>query len=357
MSGPESGTTGGDWGEGRDRRGRGGSGGAASDDAVIGPGYYGIPAIHKPHWKWLIIFYFYFGGIAGAAYAVATIADAVGASEDRRIGRIGRYLSFAALLPSPILLVLDLGRPERFFLMFRVLKLRSPMSLGTWGLTAFGGFSALSVAAQAAVDGRLGDGFVGRRAQQLPIQALGVAGTPLALFVAGYTGVLLAATAVPLWTKRALLLGPLFLASAFSSAVSAIELIVALMPSTPAATRHRLTRLGVSTLFAEAAIFIAWRNGLGPTGRPLGEGATGRVVRLGVVGGGIALPLVLQAVASVTTGGFARILSVVSSVSVLAGGLALRYVVVVAGNTSADDPRATLGMTAADGAPERLSTH
>jgi formate-dependent nitrite reductase membrane component NrfD len=317
-------------------------------DAATGRGYYGVPPLHKPHWKWLIVFYFFFGGIAGAAYAVAAIADAVGAAEDRAIGRAGRYLSLAALLPSPILLILDLGRPERFYLMLRVVKLRSPMSVGTWGLIAFSAFCSLSAAVQAASDRRLGDGALARRLGRFPAGPIGIVGTPAALFVAGYTGVLLAATAVPLWTKRAVLMGPLFLASALSNAVAGITLILAVTPRSLRSTLRRLTRLQTLALIAESAIFATWSEGLGITARPLTEGATGRLVRRGVTGVGVTAPLVIQAVGSVLPDRLARRLTVAASLLVLAGGLALRYAVVVAGGDSADDPASTFDLAGGD---------
>src|SRR5215210_6383422 len=75
--------------------------------------YYGIPAVHKSHWGWLIVVYFFLGGIAGASYVIASIADLVGGAAGKRVVRAGRYISLAALIPSPILLILDLGRPDR----------------------------------------------------------------------------------------------------------------------------------------------------------------------------------------------------------------------------------------------------
>ena len=310
--------------------------------------YYGVPVIHKPHWKWLIIVYFFLGGIAGAAYVVAAIADAIGAAPDRRIVRTGRYLSLAALIPSPVLLILDLGRPERFTNMLRVLKLRSPMSVGTWGLTGFGGFCAASAAIQAAQDGLLGDGRLARRVSRLPAGRIGALGVPLALFVAGYTGVLLAATAVPLWTKRALFLGPLFVSSALSTAVSAIIGILAAAPGTRPDTLDRLERLEVTAVLSELSLLTAWLTRLGPTARPLTEGTTGALVRHGVVGAGLVLPLWLHAAKRRLPPTVKRPLTVLASVLVLAGGFMLRYAVVVGGHASADDPQATFELTAAE---------
>ena len=87
--------------------------------------YYGVPPIHKPHWKWLIIWYFFLGGLSAGSYVVAMAAELFGDRDDRDTVRVGRYLALLAAIPCPILLTLDLGRPERFYKMFRVLKLRS----------------------------------------------------------------------------------------------------------------------------------------------------------------------------------------------------------------------------------------
>jgi hypothetical protein len=152
-------------------------GGRTSGDEALDSNY-GMPVIHKPHWQWMIVIYFFLGGIAGAAYAIATTAHLFGGQEGKRIGRAGRYLSFAMLPPSVLMLILDLKRPERFFYMLRVLKLRSPMSVGTWGLTAFGGFCTLSAFAQAAQDGLLRrPRGLARLLQATPVPLVGVLGT------------------------------------------------------------------------------------------------------------------------------------------------------------------------------------
>ncbi len=314
--------------------------GRTSADEARGS-YYGVPVIHRAHWHWLIILYFFLGGITGACYVIASIAHLVGPSEDRRLVRAGRYLSFVALVPSPALLILDLGRPGRFYKMLRVVKLRSPMSVGTWGLTVFGGFSALSALVQAAEDGILGRGLRARAVGRWPSKIIGIAGMPWGLFVAGYTGVLLGATAVPLWAKNALLLGPLFLASAFSTAASAIGLALSAAQGTEPATLERLERLERLTIGAELGLLAASRARLSATAAPVTTGTPGALLRYGTVGSGLLVPLGLHAVARLTSEKTGRRLGMLSSVLVLVGGFLLRYVTVVGGHASADDPRAT----------------
>jgi formate-dependent nitrite reductase membrane component NrfD len=337
------------------RRGGGRGGRSAGDEAR--DSYYGVPLIHGPHWKWLVILYFFLGGIAGASYVVASLAQLVGGDANRRIARAGRYVSFAALLPCPPLLILDLGRPQRFHHMLRVFKFRSPMSVGTWGLTVFGGFCTLSALIQAARDGLLGRATLpARLLRNLPARPISALGTGPACFVSGYTGVLLAATAVPLWTKNYLLMGPLFLASAASNATAAIALVLALARGTPRHTLERLERLDSIALLAELGLLLTLRARLGPAlARPLVEGRLGRLHRAGVLGLGLVAPLALQAAGLLRRGGPSRAATALSSALVLTGGLTFRYVIVMAGRASADDPRATFELTKAEYGVERGS--
>jgi formate-dependent nitrite reductase membrane component NrfD len=325
---------------------RRGAGRSAGEEARSS--YYGVPVIHKAHWNWMIVAYFFLGGIAGGGYVIATIAELVGGRAGRPIARAGRYLSFAALLPSPVLLILDLGRPARFLYMLRVVKLRSPMSTGVWGLLAFSGFCTLSAFAQA---GR--DGLLGRRtglsclARAVPTRAVGVLGAGPGLFLAGYTGVLLAATAVPLWTKAALLMGPLFLASALSSAAAAIALVLSLRRGTSGETLKRLERLDAVALLSELGLLLALRRQVGPTiARPLVEGHLGLLTNVGVIGLGIAAPLLLQWKA-LRGHNPSRPTTALASALVLVGGYLFRHVMVTAGSRSADDPHASFELTAA----------
>jgi formate-dependent nitrite reductase membrane component NrfD len=311
------------------------------------PGYYGLPVIHGPHWNWLIVAYFFFGGLAGASYAVASIAAIVGGAGNRRIARAGRYLALAATLPCPPLLILDLGRPERFFHMLRVLKVRSPMSVGTWTLLVFSGFAGLSALAQAAEDGLLGrDTPLARAGRALPARAIGGAGLLPAFFLSGYTGTLLGATAVPLWARNALLLGPLFLASSVSNACAALTLILVARPGEGREAGERLAGLETIAQVAELALLLATEARLGPAiRRPLATGRLAPVYRAGVLGAGIAAPLALRLLGRVAPRRDAPLTTAVSAALTLTGGLLFRYVILYAGRASADDPAATFALT------------
>jgi len=308
--------------------------------------YYGMPVVHAPHWGWMIILYFFLGGLSSASYVIACVAELFGGAHGERIKRVGRYLALAALIPCPWLLIADLGRPERFHHMLRVLKLRSPMSVGTWGLSVYGVFVTLSMVLQAAQDGLLNWLPTARKiTDPLPCTLINAIGGVFGFFVGGYTGVLLGITAIPLWAKNALLLGPLFLSSAMSSASAAISLVLALLRGTHEQPFRRLERLDIAALLTELGLILAARSNAGPAiSRPIRQGRLGQLFRWGVLGMGIAAPLSLQLLSAVS-GRRSRKQTILSSLLSLAGGLCLRYVMVMAGKASAADPQATFEFT------------
>jgi formate-dependent nitrite reductase membrane component NrfD len=201
------------------------SGSTSTGAPVSHLGYYDIPVIHGPHWKWLIIGYFYFGGMSGGSAVIAAVSRLFGGTSGAQLARIATYVSFLSLVPCPVLLILDLGRPSRFWHMLRAFRPSSPMSIGTWGLTAFGVISTLTTGLQFLDDRSSCRGHRPGSARRVAGEALALLGALSGFFVAGYTGVLLAATAVPLWSKRPALLGPLFLSSAMTSGAAVISAV------------------------------------------------------------------------------------------------------------------------------------
>src|SRR5258706_408955 len=122
-----------------------------------------MPAeLQTPHWEWWIVLYFFLGGVAGGAYFTAALIELAGHPEDRPIARMGYYIAFPLVLVCGIALIVDLGRPERFWHMLVYSKtflpwpkLDSPMSVGAYALTFFGLFSFLSLLDALVETGRL----------------------------------------------------------------------------------------------------------------------------------------------------------------------------------------------------------
>ena len=309
-------------------------------------GYYGIPPIKKAHWTWQIPIYFWLGGLAAGVQLFTTLANVLG-HKDEALSRIGRYTALAAMILSPILLIWDLGRPERFYNMMRIWKLRSPMSNQTWSLVAYGNLSGLIATRQAAEDGLLGRNFLSRLlVKVIPARLLSVLALPVALFVGSNTGTLLSATSVPIWARNWALMGPTFLASGVSTALSYLSLVLHLGRWGEKKTLHVLRRAERLTLLLETALIAASLLRMGRWGKPLFSKEIGPVFVGGALLTGIAAPFALL------FGKETRGKSILASVLVLLGGLAFRFAVVLAGRESADDPEAYFTFAKKENAPE-----
>jgi len=309
------------------------------------PSYYDYPVLKAPVWRWEIIWYFFFGGLAAGCYVIASIAALFGSREDRPVARAGYYLSLFSVLPCPILLIKDLGRPDRFLHMLRIFKVKSPMSMGTWGLVSFSFFSGITAVIQAARDGILGRWWGSRLLAALPQRFLAIPGSALGVFLGGYTGVLLTATSIPLWS-RSKVLGAIFIASAVSTSTALISLVLHLT-HTPTQVLHKLERLEWVALLVEMAGLFAFLRGTGRAARPLvGTGPTehGPTFWSFVAGTGLILPWILQTL-SLLAGRSNKRRSrrgMVISLLVLIGGYFLRRTMIEAGHTSSADARTTL---------------
>ena len=286
-----------------------------TDGAVESRSYYGRPILKEPVWKPEIPFYLFFGGLAGASSVLHGLARVAG---NDRLAKMSLYVGAAADVVSPALLISDLGRPERALNMFRVFKVTSPMSVGSWLLLVSGGAS--NTAAALELFGVLEP--VKRAAEVVSF----LAGPPLAT----YTGTLLADTAIPVWHEARHELPWLFGASATASAGAAAT---ALLPPSEAGPARRAALIGV---VAELGLMEVMRRRLGFIGEVYDQGAAGKLAR----------------VAKVTTAAGAGLLSlrgkrsraaaVAAGSLVLVGELALRWSVFRAGFQSARDPRYTV---------------
>jgi len=280
--------------------------------------YYGRPILKEPAWKVPDVpLYLFLGGMAGSSASLAALADLTGR---RGLARAGHLTAAGGALVSVGALIHDLGRPERFLNMLRVIKPTSPLSVGSWILAPF---SALSTATALAP--------LARRLPRLaPLAGLGritgpVAGV-LGPAMCTYTAVLLADTAVPAWHEAHRQLPYLFAGSAMASGAGAALL------AAPPAEQGPARRLAVLGAGLELATATRLERGLGLVGEPYRQGRPGRLLRvarvLTAVGGGLA-----------ALGGRSRLASALGGAALLAAGLCLRFGVFEAGVVSTRDPK------------------
>jgi protein NrfD len=285
----------------------------------------------SPHWGIWIILYFFIGGIAGAGFFLASLLHLFGRPEDRPVVRLGYYLALVGVVVSGLLLTIDLGRPERFWHMViqsetgrPMFKAWVPMSVGVWGLLLFGLFSfvaALAALSEARKDVRLLQSAPMRWLRRPgPSAAVAVLGSIFGLFIAGYTGVLLAATNRPIWADSTLL-GLLFLVSAASTGAAALILLAVWRRAGHPASLEWLVGFDRRILVLELLVLILFLVSLGSVAHVL-VGWWGLLL-LVAIGLGIVVPLVLEG--RKANGG-----RLVQSASlVLLGGLLLRVVVLL----------------------------
>src|SRR5215218_10903840 len=288
-------------------------------------GYYGIPPIKHAHWTWQIPIYFWIGGIGAGVHLFSTIAELLG-HEDRALIRSSRYIVLLTMILSPVLLIWDLGRPERFYNMLRILKLRSPMSTQSWSLFIFGNLAGLIAARQAAEDGLLGRNALSKLVVRLvPARLLSVLALPFGLFVGFNTGNLISATSVPMWARNWMLMGPTFLTSGLSTALSWLSLVLHLGRWGEAKTLRVLHRAEKVVILIEAALIGASLIRMSKWSKPLFSREVAPLFVGGTLLGGIAAPFALL------TGKESRSKSILASVLALAGGLAFRFAIIQAG--------------------------
>ncbi|NMH96925.1 NrfD/PsrC family molybdoenzyme membrane anchor subunit [Pseudonocardia acidicola] len=280
--------------------------------------YYGRPIIKPPVWKVPDVpAYLYLGGMAGVTAALAALADATGRPQLRRVGRLaaatGATISVGAL-------VHDLGRPERFLHMMRVIKPTSPLSVGSWILAPFG-----TVAGATAVSELTG---IAPGLAHVSGAAAGVLGPAMTT----YTAVLLADTAVPAWHEAHKELPFVFAGSAMASGGG-----VGLLSGRDAAPARRVAVAGAALELAATAV-MERRIGLAARAYRTGRaGAVLRAAQAATVAGAAG-----AALSGRIRGRRGRLLSWASAALLNAGAAATRYGVFEAGMASARDPEYTV---------------
>jgi len=193
-------------------------------------------------WQYLIVSYLFLGGLSAGLYFVSALAELFrkdGDSPQEQIARLGALLAPWPVMLGSTLLVFDLGHWYRFYKLFLHFRWESPMSIGTWLLTIFICIALLYAYGWISPTGR--ELFFEELPKRLAFlrvfnrdvsslrRPLAIAGLPVSVGVAIYTGVLLGAVqSRPFWNTN--LVAQLFLFSALSAGCALLILVLAMRP-------------------------------------------------------------------------------------------------------------------------------
>nr|WP_240977616.1 NrfD/PsrC family molybdoenzyme membrane anchor subunit [Knoellia sp. DB2414S] len=324
------------------RRRRGGGGGRRRRPFGTGDGnremlmvpdveptsYYGRPVVKPAPWGEDVAAYLFLGGLAGGSGLLGAGAQLSNRPKLRRNARLG---ALAAVAVGGAALVRDLGRPERFYNMLRTFKVTSPMSVGSWILSAFS--AGIGVAAASEIDRMTGEKLPLGKLRPVLRAVEGPAGFEAAAFatpLAAYTAVLLADTATPTWNAMHKDLPFVFVSSA-SLAAGGLGMVTT--PVEEAGPARRMALLGVA---GDVTAMRLMEQRMDPVAaEPLHHGKAGTMLkwseRLAVAGG-----------VGTLVGGRWRPAAVASGLALMAASALTRFGVFEAGLHSAKDPRYTI---------------
>ncbi len=159
----------------------------------------------------LIAIYFYLTGLSAGSFVLSTLAFVFGMEKFKPIGKIGVILATLFLVMAPLALLVHVGQPFKAWHLFVHLNITSPITWGSFLLTLYPINCIIY-------------GFFMFKGNKPMTRLFGTIGIPLAIFVHGYTGFILAlGKARALWNTA--LMPFLFLISAMVSGIALMILI------------------------------------------------------------------------------------------------------------------------------------
>ena len=156
--------------------------------------------------------YFYLTGLSAGSFIISTMAYGFGMLRFKPLGKIGVVMATLLLMAAPMILLIDLEQPLRFWHLILYLRITSPITWGTFLLSLY----PLNCMVY---------GFFMFKGDLRRTKIFGLLGIPLALMVHGYTGFILAlGKARVLWNTA--IMPPIFLVSAMVSGLALMILVV-----------------------------------------------------------------------------------------------------------------------------------
>jgi Ni/Fe-hydrogenase subunit HybB-like protein len=156
--------------------------------------------------------YFYLTGLSAGSFIISTMAYGFEMIKFKPLGKIGVVMATCLLIIAPMILLIDLEQPLRFWHLIIYLRITSPITWGTFLLSLYPMNCMVY-------------GYFMFKGDLKKTKLFGLVGIPLALLVHGYTGFILAlGKARVLWNTA--IMPPIFLVSAMVSGLALMILVV-----------------------------------------------------------------------------------------------------------------------------------
>jgi hypothetical protein len=280
-------------------------------------GYASSQVTKTPNWHGLVAWDLLLNNMTTGLFLVAALGELVKPAIFQPLGKVAYPAALALLLADLACLVLDLGNPLKFHHMLRVFKPTSPMSLGTWALTAY----SLPLTLLAGIDLALAIGLLPDGSTFLSVVRLVclIGGLIPALGSAVYKGVLFSTSSQPAW-KDARWLGGYLVNSAFllgTGELSTISLVLD-QPKAASLLRPALGLLLLIHIIPLTFLIGEFHEGFKQTHTRAQQVQVGAIA----FGLGLMLPLIL------TIASAGRLTAILTLACLLAGSLIIRWTIV-----------------------------
>ncbi|HDP70420.1 MAG TPA: hypothetical protein ENN38_06410 [Actinobacteria bacterium] len=273
------------------------------------------------YWHWLLVAEMFLGGLAGACFFTGALADFFSKGKLRRVAKIGSYLVLPSVILTLVFLLLDLPPSRMFYFWhFMIFKPLSSMNQGVWILTLFTMTAGVLVPAIFLAEDKGILPFL--KGQEGLRKALSVIGIIFGVGTMGYSGVVLADKAVPLWSAS-IFLPATWVAVSIVSGIAAIRLVLALSSKKDELAETVLSKALMMALIVAAIVIVVFLFASGDHASVLISGSYALAFWLGVVLIGIVAPIVIDFAA--------KNMATISSILAILGVFLYKWVILYGG--------------------------
>ncbi len=291
-------------------------------------------------WGYQIWLEMWLGGMAGGAFITAFMYQLFSGGKNRSLLRGATFLAIPLVIIALLLSLIDLGEPMRFWHMLVSIRPESPLWLGAFLLQPFVGLCIIN-AILYLVDARKGE--EGSKGIRAAISVFSWIALLVALALIAYSGVLLTSTGVPLWAGT-VILPPLFVTSAVATGIALLIFSVLIYRSAWGISAGTVKQLAAAlpVIVVIQVLLIGGLIVLAGSSAELGASAASKILTSGslmipffadLAALVLSIVLIIVARAKEIDKGAMRGTAILASLLVILGGLAMRAIIIIGGQS------------------------